>query len=39
MKKIEGKVGEAAGGVYLFCVPESNCITGQVLVVPGGFAT
>ncbi|EKZ98460.1 MULTISPECIES: SDR family NAD(P)-dependent oxidoreductase [Cupriavidus] len=27
---------EAAGSVYLLCIPESNYITGQVLVVGGG---
>ena len=27
---------EAAGAVYLFCLPESNYISGQVLVVGGG---
>lgn len=32
-----GTPHEAAGGVYLFCIPESNYITGQVLVVSGGF--
>ena len=35
-----GRIGtpeEAAGGVYLFCTPESNYITGQVLTVGGGI--
>jgi 3-oxoacyl-[acyl-carrier protein] reductase len=27
---------EAAGAVYLFCIPESNYVTGQVLVCGGG---
>lgn len=27
---------EAAGAVYLFCIPESNYVSGQVLVVGGG---
>lgn len=27
---------EAAGAVYLFCLPESNYVSGQVLVVGGG---
>ena len=27
---------EAAGSVYLFCIPESNYVSGQVLVVGGG---
>ncbi|MGO4841148.1 SDR family oxidoreductase, partial [Rhizobiaceae sp. 2RAB30] len=36
-----GRIGtpaEAADGVYLFCIPESNYISGQVLVVSGGLA-
>ena len=35
-----GRLGtpeEAADGVYLFCVPESNYISGQVIVVGGGI--
>ncbi|MFM0210675.1 SDR family oxidoreductase [Paraburkholderia sediminicola] len=44
MKNIEamipiGRAGtpvEAAGAVYLMCIPESNYVTGQVLVVGGG---
>ena len=28
---------EAADGVYLFCTPESNYITGQVITVGGGI--
>ncbi|MGH9970241.1 MAG: SDR family NAD(P)-dependent oxidoreductase [Pyrinomonadaceae bacterium] len=32
-----GTVDEAAGAVYLFCVPESNYISGQVVVCGGGF--
>lgn len=44
MKNIEamipmGRAGtpqEAAGAVYLFCIPESNYVSGQVLVVGGG---
>ncbi|RVU38378.1 SDR family NAD(P)-dependent oxidoreductase [Hwanghaeella grinnelliae] len=31
-----GTPAEAAGGVYLFCTPESNYITGQTLIVGGG---
>lgn len=34
-----GRLGtpeEAADGVYLFCTPESNYITGQVITVGGG---
>lgn len=36
-----GRIGtpeEAADGVYLFCIPESNYISGQVLVVSGGLS-
>lgn len=35
-----GRVGtpeEAAGAVYLFCIPESNYITGQYVICGGGF--
>jgi 3-oxoacyl-[acyl-carrier protein] reductase len=32
-----GTVEEAAGGVYLFCTPESNYISGQTLIVGGGI--
>jgi len=28
---------EAAGSVYLFCLPESNYVTGQTLICGGGF--
>jgi 3-oxoacyl-[acyl-carrier protein] reductase len=31
-----GRPEEAAGSVYLFCIPESNYVTGQTLVVSGG---
>ena len=31
-----GHTDEAAGAVYLFCIPESNYVTGQVLVCGGG---
>ena len=31
-----GTPEEAAGAVYLFCIPESNYVTGQVLVCGGG---
>ena len=27
---------EAAGAVYLVCIPESNYVSGQVLVCGGG---
>lgn len=29
---------EAAGSVYLFCIPESNYVSGQVLICGGGFS-
>lgn len=32
-----GTAEEAAGSVYLFCTPESNYVSGQVLVCGGGF--
>jgi len=35
-----GRVGtpeEAAGAVYLFCIPESNFISGQSVICGGGF--
>jgi 3-oxoacyl-[acyl-carrier protein] reductase len=31
-----GTAEEAAGAVYLFCIPESNYISGQVIMVGGG---
>jgi len=31
-----GTTEEAAGAVYLFCIPESNYVSGQVLVCGGG---
>ncbi len=31
-----GTPEEAAGAVYMFCIPESNYVSGQVLVVGGG---
>ncbi|OYV02362.1 MAG: 3-oxoacyl-ACP reductase [Burkholderiales bacterium PBB5] len=31
-----GLPSEAAGAVYLFCIPESNYVSGQVLVCGGG---
>jgi 3-oxoacyl-[acyl-carrier protein] reductase len=33
-----GTPQEAAGGVMLFCLPESDYITGQILEVDGGLA-
>ena len=32
-----GTVEEAANGVYLFCIPESDYISGQVITVGGGI--
>jgi 3-oxoacyl-[acyl-carrier protein] reductase len=32
-----GTPAEAAGAVYLFCQPESDYVSGQVLVCSGGF--
>ncbi|MEG0858138.1 MAG: SDR family oxidoreductase [Pseudomonas sp.] len=32
-----GTPDEAAGSVYLLCIPESNFVSGQVLVCGGGF--
>jgi 3-oxoacyl-[acyl-carrier protein] reductase len=33
-----GSVDEAAGAVYLFCLPESDYITGQVIICGGGLS-
>jgi 3-oxoacyl-[acyl-carrier protein] reductase len=33
-----GTAVEAAGSVYLFCSPESNYVSGQVLVCGGGYS-
>ena len=33
-----GTPQEAADGVYLFCIPESNYVSGQVLLVGGGIS-
>jgi 3-oxoacyl-[acyl-carrier protein] reductase len=33
-----GTVEEAAGAVYLLCIPESDFVSGQVLVCSGGLA-
>ncbi|MGQ0502029.1 MAG: SDR family NAD(P)-dependent oxidoreductase [Panacagrimonas sp.] len=33
-----GTPAEAAGAVYLFCTPESNYVSGQVLLCGGGFS-
>lgn len=32
-----GTSAEAAGGIYIFCIPESDYATGQVLVIAGGL--
>lgn len=32
-----GTPAEAAGAVYLFCIPESDYVSGQTLVCGGGF--
>ncbi len=34
-----GTAAEAAGAVYLFCQPESNYVSGQVLVCGGGMGS
>ena len=34
-----GTPEEAAGGVYLFCIPESDYVSGQVLIVGGGVSS
>jgi len=33
-----GTPDEAADGVYLFCAPESNYVSGQTLIVGGGLS-
>jgi len=32
-----GTAEEAAGSVYMFCIPESNYVTGETLICSGGF--
>ena len=32
-----GTPAEAAAAVYLFCIPESDYISGQTLVCSGGY--
>jgi 3-oxoacyl-[acyl-carrier protein] reductase len=32
-----GTPAEAAGAVYLFCIPESDYVSGQVVICGGGF--
>ena len=34
-----GTPEEAAGSVYLFCIPESDYVTGQTIVCGGGFGS
>ncbi|WP_174286230.1 SDR family NAD(P)-dependent oxidoreductase [Sphingomonas bacterium] len=34
-----GTPEEAAGSIYLFCIPESDYVSGQVLIVGGGINT
>ena len=31
-----GTPEEAAGAIYMFCIPESNYVTGQILMCHGG---
>lgn len=33
-----GTPEEAAGGIYLLCIPESNYVSGQILLVGGGIS-
>jgi 3-oxoacyl-[acyl-carrier protein] reductase len=33
-----GTPEDAAGAVYMFCIPESNYVSGQMLVCGGGFS-
>ena len=33
-----GTPEEAAGGIYLMCIPESDYISGEVLIVGGGLS-
>ena len=32
-----GTPDEAAGAVYMFCIPESDYVTGEVLICGGGL--
>ena len=34
-----GTAQEAAGAVYMFCIPESNYVSGQVITCSGGLRT
>ncbi|MGO9650919.1 SDR family oxidoreductase [Mycobacterium sp.] len=33
-----GTPTEAAGAVYLFCIPESDYVSAQTLICGGGFS-
>jgi 3-oxoacyl-[acyl-carrier protein] reductase len=33
-----GRVEDAAGAVFLFCIPESDFVTGELLLCSGGLA-
>jgi 3-oxoacyl-[acyl-carrier protein] reductase len=33
----KGTPEEAAGAVYLFCIPESDYVTGEIVTVSGGL--
>lgn len=33
-----GTPEEAAGGIYLFCIPESDYVSGEILIVGGGVS-
>jgi 3-oxoacyl-[acyl-carrier protein] reductase len=33
-----GTPEEAAGGIYLFCIPESDYISGEIVLVGGGVS-
>jgi 3-oxoacyl-[acyl-carrier protein] reductase len=32
-----GTTEDGAGAIYLFCIPESDFITGEILVASGGL--
>jgi 3-oxoacyl-[acyl-carrier protein] reductase len=31
-----GTIEEAAGSIYMFCIPESNYVSGQTIICGGG---
>jgi 3-oxoacyl-[acyl-carrier protein] reductase len=31
-----GTIDEGAGSIYMFCIPESNYVTGQTIICGGG---